>query len=274
VRRSWPTHTHQSTARNPSASTRCAAAAPHRPVATSNGSPQAQPTGVQDATCADLLASNVVRSAAIEPVVSRRLKPSGTSVTRETTKAPRIRPNRLVMTRASALVTARESSTAVSTPSTAATRAATAVAGVATHAPTWANANAHSIRAGMPVSAAASRPRASSWARRGSTENRAGSRMASTPVAMRLSTAHISVITVNNGTTSAVTRNGCPTRSTSEGPRMPTTTRAARPPTIDEVSCRVLRLIAVRHMARRSRTMSRVTASAVAERRATRSAQP
>ena len=50
--------------------------------------------------------------------------------------------------------------TAVSTPSTAATRAATTAAGRVAQAPACASASPHSMTAGMPVSAAASRPRA------------------------------------------------------------------------------------------------------------------
>ena len=57
VRSSWRTQTTQSAAMSSSASARCTAALPHRPVATSNGSAQAQPTGVHEATVADRVAS-------------------------------------------------------------------------------------------------------------------------------------------------------------------------------------------------------------------------
>ena len=276
---SWRTQTAWSARTNPTASTRCTAALAHRPVATSNGRPHAHPNGVHDATVAERVASKVDRSAAREPVVSRRFSPSGTRVTSATTNAPATRPPRLVMTRARALVTARDRSTAVSTPSTAATRAATTAAGRVAQAPACARASPQSMTAGMPVSAAASRPRASSDARRGRTEKRAGSRVESTPVAMRLSTAHMSVTTVNSGTVSATMRSGRPARSSSPGPSTPSTASAPSPPRTDETRWSALRVIAVRHIARRRRTMRRVTASArrsrpAPEPRPARSVQP
>ena len=259
VRASSRTHTTQSPAMKATASTRCAPAAHQRPVATSNGSAQAHPNGVHDASTAERVASKALMSVTIELVVSSRFIPSGTSVKADTTSAPSTRPARVVMTRARALVTTRDSRIAVSTPSTAATSAAGTAAGYPSHDPTWASASPLSITAGMPVQAAASSPLASSRERSGSTEKRAGSRIESTPLAIRLSTVHISVTTANSGTVSEVTRSGLPARSTSAGPITPSTARAARPPTIDETRWRVLRDIAVRHMANRSRTISPTT---------------
>ncbi len=228
-------------------------------MATSNGSAHAQPNGVHEATTAERVASNEPRSVPSEPVVSTAFMASGMSVTTETTTAPSTRPTRVVITRARALVMARASSTAVSTPSTAATTAAGTAAGRPSHAPTWARASPLSSTAGMPVHAAASRPRASSSARSGSTEKRAGSSRESTPDAMRLSTVHISVMSANSGTVSAVTRSGRCDSSTRPGPRSASTTRAASAPMTEETRWRVLRVIAVRHMASRRRTISPTT---------------
>ena len=269
VRRSNRTQTAWSTATRPTASARCTTAANHRPVATSNGRAHAQPKGVHDAMTAEGAASKADRSVASESVVNRVLSTSGMSVTTETTTAPSTRPRRVVITRASALVTARESRIAVSTPSTAPSSAAGTAAGCPSHEPTCASASPQSIRAGMPVQAAASRPRASTSARSGSTAKRAGSRIESTPVAIRLSTVHIKVMSAKSGTVRAVIRSGRLESSTRLGPSSASTPSAARPPTIDETRCRVLRVIAVRHMANRSRTISPTT-SAPRRRRRTR----
>ena len=208
-----------------------------------------------------------------DPVVSSVFIVSGISVTTDTTAAPRTRPTLVVITRASALVTARESRIAVSTPSTAPSSAAGTAAGYPAHDPTWASPSPISMMAGMPVQAAASRPRASSPARSGSTEKRAGSRIESTPVAIRLSTVHISVMTVKSGTVSAVMRSGRCDSSTRPGPSTASTPRAASPPRIDEMRWRGLRDIAVRHMANRSRTISPTTSAPRRRRRSHRPAR-
>ncbi len=174
--------------------------------------------------------------------------------------APRIRPPRLVMTRARALVTARDSRIAVSTPRSPPSSAAGTATGWPSQEPTCPRERPMSMTAGMPVAAAARSPRASSPARRGRTAKRAGSRIESTPVAMRLSTAHMRVIVAKSGTVRAVIRTGCPARRSRPGPSTASTPSAASPPTTDDTRWRVLRDIAVRHIANRSRTTSRATA--------------
>ena len=75
VRASSRTHTTHSPAMKATASTRCATAAHQRPVATSNGSAQAHPNGVHEASTAERVASKALMSVTIELVVSSRFMP-------------------------------------------------------------------------------------------------------------------------------------------------------------------------------------------------------
>ncbi len=111
-----------------------------------------------------------------------------------------------------------------------------------------------SSSAGMPVRPAANRPGASSRPRNGSTANRAGSRVESAPAATSESTAHERVIAVKSGTVRASIRSGRADRRTRPGPRIARIPSAPTMPRMEETRWIVLRCMAVRHIARRSRT--------------------